>query len=167
MKSKGFSLIELIIGMGILMIVFSVVFTTYLTAHRLWRGGFTQITFQSRGRIILAKIARDLRSSTGATVLNNGDRVRFMTDPDRTPETVADDVTSEYYVSNTDIIYDPDIQVPGDEVTLLGNAYQESTIPIFQISGDLVVVTFRLFSSDAVYGTHWSSMTTSVKMRNV
>jgi len=46
MKSKGFTLIELMIAMGILLIVFSVVFSTYLTAHRLWRGGFTQIAFQ-------------------------------------------------------------------------------------------------------------------------
>ena len=167
MKNKGFTLIELMIAIGILLIVFSVAFTTYLTAHRLWRGGFTQIAFQSRARITLARISRNLRSSTGATILNNGDRVRFVTDPNRTPETSVDDVTSEYYLSSTDIIYDPDISVSGDEMTLLNNAYQESTIPIFQISGDLVVVTFRLFNTDAVYGTHWSNMTTSIKMRNV
>ncbi len=154
------------ISAALLLVVFSLVFTVYLTVQKLWRGGFTQITFQSRGRIVLSGISRNLRSSTGATILNNGDRIRFITDPARTPQTAGDDITGEYYVSGTDIVYDPDITVSGDESVLLRNVYNESAIPFFQISGNLVVVTFRLYSSDAVYGTYWSSMTTSVKMRN-
>lgn len=166
MKNRGFTVIELMIALGISLVVFSIVFSTYLTTHRLWRGGFTQIAFQARGRVVLAKIARDLRSATGATILNNGDRVRFVTDPNRTPGTSSDDVTSEYYISGTDIIYDPDISVSGDQKTLLGNLYKELSIPFFQTSGGLVVITFKLYNSDALYGTHWSSMSTSVKMRN-
>lgn len=167
MKNKGFSLIELTVGMGIMIVVFSVISTTYLITQRLWKGGFTQIAFQSRGRITLAKISRNLRSSTGATIFSSGDRIRFIIDPNRTPETSADDVTSEYYISGTDFIYDPDISVSGDELTLLNSVYKESITPFFQISGDLVVITFKLYNSDAVYGTHWSAMTTSIKMRNV
>jgi hypothetical protein len=166
MKNKGISLVELMIGMGIAVIVFSVVFTTYLTTHRLWRGGFTQVAFQSRGRVVLEKISENLRSSTGATILNNGDTIRFVTDPNRTPETIADDITCEYYISGTNIIYDPNILVLGNEATVLRNVYKESTIPFFQASGNLIVITFKLYNSDTVYGTHWASMTTSVKMRN-
>lgn len=166
-KNRGFTIIELIIGMGIMVMVFSIVFTMYLTAHRLWRGGFTQIAFQARGRITLARISSNLRSSTNATILNNGDRIRFVTDPNRTPGTASDDITSEYYISATDIMHDPDISVSGDEITLLSSVYKELTTPFFQISGDLVVITFRLYNSDAVYGTHWAGMSTSIKMRNV
>jgi len=167
MNRKGFSLVELIVAAGIMFMVLTVIFTTYTITQRLWRGGFTQIAFQARGRIALTKISENLRSSTGATILNNGDRIRFVTDPNRTPETTSDDVTGEYYISGTDIIYDPDISVTGDETSLLRNVSKESAIPYFQTSGDLAVITFRLYNSDAIYGTHWSGMTTSIKMRNV
>jgi Tfp pilus assembly protein PilW len=166
MKNRGISLVELMVAIGIMVMVFSVVFTTYLTTHRLWRGGFTQVAFQSRGRVVLARISENLRSATGATIFNNGDRIRFITDPNRTPETTADDITCEYYISGTDIVYDPNTSIAGNETTSLRKVYKESTIPFFQLSGDLIVVTFRLYNSDAVYGTQWSSMTTSVKMRN-
>jgi len=164
---KGLSLVEITVAMGIMLMVFAVVFTAYLTAHKLWRGGFTQIAFQSRGRVVLARIADDLRSATGATIFDNGGRVRFVTDPNRTPQTLADDVSSEYYILGDDIIYDPDISVAGDEISVLQQVSIESAIPVFQISGDLVVITFRLFNTDAIYGTHWSGMSTSIKMRNV
>ncbi|MDP8230382.1 MAG: hypothetical protein P9L93_04675 [Candidatus Gorgyraea atricola] len=164
---KGLSLVEITVAMGIMMAVFALIFTIYMTAHKLWRGGFTQIAFQSRGRIMLSRIADNLRSATGATIFDSGDRVRFVTDPNRTPETLADDVSSEYYVSGNDIIYDPDISIAGDETSVLQYVSMESAIPFFQISGDLVVITFRLFNTDAIYGTHWSGMSTSIKMRNV
>lgn len=167
MNRRGFSLVELIVAAGIMSMVLAVIFTTYTITQRLWRGGFTQIAFQARGRIVLARISENLRSSTGATILNNGDRIRFVTDPNRTPGTTSDDVTGEYYISGTDIMYDPDISVTGGETSMLRNVSKESVIPYFQISGGLVVITFRLYNSDAIYGTHWSGMTTSIKMRNV
>lgn len=170
MKNKGFTIIELAVAIGIVIIVFTIVFTTYVTGHRLWRGGFTQLTFQSSGRIVLGKISGNLRLATEATILDSGDRIRFVTDPNRTPQASADDVTSEYYVSGTDMIYDPDISTAGDEVILLRYVYkvqEASAIPFFQNSGSLIVITFRVYSSDAVHGTYWSNMSTSVKMRNV
>ena len=167
MKQRGFSLVELTIAMGVMVIVFSLAFTTYITTHKLWKGGFTQITLQARGRIALGRIAGNLRSSVGATILNSGDRIRFVTDPNRTPGTSTDDITADYYISGTDIVYDPDVSVSGDESVLLSNVNKELAIPFFQISGDLIVVTFKLYNSDSVYGTHWSSMSTSIKMRNV
>jgi len=167
MRNKGVTLVELLIAMGITIITFSLISAAYLVANRLWRGGLTQVTFQSRGRISLRKIATNLRSSTGVTILQNGDRIRFVLDPNRTPEITTDDITSEYYIVNTDIMHDPDLSIGGDEVTLLSDVYKEAGIPIFQNSGNLIVITFKLYNSDAVYGTYWSSISTSVKMRNI
>ncbi len=166
MNRKGFTLTELIVAIGILTMILSAIFTTYTTAHKLWRGGLTQITFQARGRITLARISENIRSSTGAAILNNGNRIRFVIDPNRTPGTTSDDVTCEYYISGIDIMYDPDISVAGNETSILCNVSKESSIPYFQNSGDLVVITFKLYNSDAIYGVHWSGMTTSIKMRN-
>ena len=155
------------VTMGIMLVIFGVIASTYLITQRLWRGGFTQITFQSTGRAVLEKIARNLRSATGATVLNNGDKIRFVTDPNRTYNSAADDITCEYYISGTDIMYDPNIAVSSNEVTLLRNVTKESTTPFFQISGNLAIITFRVYKNDALYGIHWLSMTTSVEMRNI
>ncbi|MBC8474099.1 MAG: type II secretion system protein, partial [Candidatus Omnitrophica bacterium] len=86
MKDKGFTLVETLVALAILMVVFTALAISSVTAQRLWRGGFTQIAFQSRGRVVLEQMTIYIRSSTGATVLNNGDRIRFVTDPNRTPQ---------------------------------------------------------------------------------
>lgn len=167
MKRKGFSLAELVVAMGIMVMVFAIVSTTYILTQKLWKGGFTQIAFQSRGRIALENMAYAFRSSTDATIFSSGGRIRFVTDPNHTVETVSDDITSEYYISGTNIIYDPDVSVSNDEVTFLSNVYIEPGIPLFQLSDCMIVITFKLYNNDAVYGAHWSSMSTSVKMRNL
>ena len=167
MREKGFTLVELMVTMGIMLVIFGVIASTYLITQRLWRGGFTQITFQSTGRAALEKIARNLRSATGATVLNNGDKIRFVTDPNRTYNSAADDITCEYYVSGTNIIYDPNVNILGNESTILRNVYKESNIQFFQVSKKLAVVTFKVYKNDVLYGAHWSSMTTSVDMRSI
>jgi len=166
MKEKGFTLVELMVAVSIMLVVFGATASTYLVTQKLWKGGFTQITFQSTGRAALEKITHNLRSATGAIILDNGNKIRFTTDPNRTYNNALDDITCEYYISNTNIIYDPNTGVSGDEKVLLGNAYKESNIPFFQIAGNFTVITFKVYKSDALYGTHWLSMTTSVNMRN-
>jgi Tfp pilus assembly protein PilW len=167
MKNKGVTLVELVVSIGIMLIVFSLISTTYLTTQRLWKGGFLQVMFQSSGRIGLDKISRNLRSATSAATLDNGDRVRFVLDPNRTPGDSSDDVTCEYYITGTNVMYDPDILVSSNEVTLLNNVIRESAVPFFQISGNLIVVTYKVFNTNILYGTHWASMSTSINMRNV
>lgn len=166
MKEKGFTLVELMVAAGIMLIVFGIVASTYMISQRLWRSGFTQIAFQSTGRIALDKISKNLRSATGGSIFNNGDRIRFVTDPNRTYGNASDDITCEYYISGTNIIYDPDISSAGNETTLLRNVSRESNIPFFQVSSNLAVITFKVYKNDIFYGAHWASMTTSVKMRN-
>ncbi|MDP2912222.1 MAG: prepilin-type N-terminal cleavage/methylation domain-containing protein [Candidatus Omnitrophota bacterium] len=167
MNKKGFTLTELMVASGIMLIILGVVASSQLISQRLWKAGFTQITFQSTGRIALDKIAKNLRSATGAVIFDNGDRIRFTTDPNRTYNNASDDVTCEYYISGTNIMYDPNTSVSGNEVTLLRNVSKESNIPFFQVSGNLAVIAFKVYGNDALYGAHWSSMTTSVSMRNM
>lgn len=167
MKNKGFTLVELMVTAGIALSVFGIVTSTYLISQRMWRKGFTQITFQSAGRIALEKISQNLRSAINVSILDNGDRIRFVTDPNRTYSDASDDITKEYYVSGTDIIYNPDNSVSGEEVVLLRNVSKEPGIPFFQASDNFSVVTFKVYKSDAFYGNSWSSFTTSVHIRNI
>ena len=167
MKEKGAALIELMVAAGIMLVIFGVTASTYLITQRLWRGGFTQITLQSTGRAALDKITKNLRPATAAAILDIGDKIRFVTDPNRTYSNAADDITREYYISGTNIMYDPNTAVSGNEITLLRNITKESTTPFFQASGNLAVITFKVYKNDAVYGTYWSSLTTSINMRNI
>lgn len=168
MRNRGFTLVELMAAMGISLMVFATIFTTYLISQRLWRGGFSQITFQATGRIALDKMTKNLRPAIAPPkIMDDGNKVRFTLDPNRTPENATDDVTCEYYISGTNIMYDPNIGIGGNETTLLRNVYQESTIPFFQFSGNLIIITFKVYNSDAVYGGHWAGMTTSICMRNL
>ena len=166
-ENRGLSLVELVISMGIMLVIFSIVFTSYVTGERLNKGGFRQIALQSRGRIQLEKISRSLRSAIQSTILEGGDRIRFIIDPNRTPVTTVDDITCEYYLSGAQLMYDPDVSTAGDEVVLLEDVFQEPGEPIFGISDGLIEVTFRLNNDDAIYGTSWSSIGTSITMRNV
>ncbi|MCX5693091.1 MAG: prepilin-type N-terminal cleavage/methylation domain-containing protein [Candidatus Omnitrophica bacterium] len=167
MKEKGFILIELMVAASIMLVVFGIVASTYLITQKLWEGGFTQIAFQSTGRVALDKITRNLRPAIAATALDNGDKIRFVTDPNRTYSNASDDITCEYYISGTNIMYDQNTVISGNEAVLLRNVSKESTIPFFQVSGNFAVITFKVYKNDAVYGTHWSSMTTSIDMRNI
>ena len=167
MKEKGFTLVELMVAASIMLVIFGVVTSTYLITQRLWKGGFTQIALQSTARVALDKIARNLRSATAADALNSGDKISFVTDPNRTYSNLADDITCEYYISGTNIMYDPNTAISGDESVLLRNVSKESTTPFFQTSNSLAVITFKVYKDDASYGAHWSSMTTSIDMRNI
>lgn len=167
MKNKGISLVELMVATAIMLVIFGVVASTYLITQRLWRGGFTQIAMQSTGRVALDKITKNLRPATAAAILDNGDKIRFVTDPNRTYSNASDDITCEYYISGTNIMYDPNTAISGNEAVLLRNVSKESAIPFFQVSGNLAVITFKVYKNDAVYGTYWSNLTTSINMRNI
>lgn len=167
MKEKGATLIELMVAASIMLVIFGVVASTYLITQRLWRGGFTQIALQSTGRVALDKITKNLRPAITAAILDNGDKIRFVTDPNRTYSNASDDITCEYYISWTNIMYDPNTVISGNEAVLLRNVSKESAVPFFQVSGNLAVITFKVYKNDAVYGTYWSSLTTSINMRNI
>jgi type II secretory pathway pseudopilin PulG len=166
MKDKGFTIIELLVSLGIAILVFGILATAYLATQRIWKKGFSQITIQSQARTALSKITRAIMPAIDATILDNGNRIRFVTDPNRTISVTADDITCDYYIAGTTIMYDPNTSVSGNEVLLLRNVYKEGTIPYFQLSGNLAVITFKVSVSDALYGSALVHITGSTKIRN-
>ncbi len=167
MRNKGFTLVEILVAVAIFLMAWASVTWAYVLSQRLVRGGSISIAMQSNARIAMDKIANNLRTALSATIYDNGNRIRFITDPNRTPETSADDITSEYRLSGTDLIYDPNVSVANDESTVARKVYKETNFTIFQVSGNLVTITFRIYEDTPVYGYHGTNITTSVKLRNV
>lgn len=166
MKNKGFTIIELLVALGVAIIVFGILTVAYLTTQRIWKRSFSQITVQSQARTALNKMARAIRPAIDASIMDNGSRIRLVTDPNRTIAVTTDDITCDYYISGTAIMYDPDISISGNEVLLLRNVYREGTVPYFQLSGSLAVITFKVSVSDALYGSALAHITGSTKIRN-
>jgi hypothetical protein len=151
------------VAAGIMLIVFGVAASSYIIFQRLWKGGFTQITSQSAGRVALEKISRDMRSAKEKPAqINGGDGIEFTT---------FNGIRHRYYVTGTDLVYDPDTAVANNETVLLRNVARESTTPFFQVSGSpakgkLATITFKVYRNDAAYGQSWSTMKTAVTIRN-
>lgn len=167
MKNReGFSLVELMIAISLALVVFSIVWGTYITMQKLFPGGITQVALQSYGRSSLGRIANTIRTATDASVNSGGDTLTITLDPNQTYTNLGDDITAQYSVSGTDIIYDPDTSVSGDDRVILENVQAETGIPFFQESQDLIVVTFKVTKTSPLLGTQNCSLSTTIKVRS-
>jgi prepilin-type N-terminal cleavage/methylation domain-containing protein len=165
-SNKGFSLVEMLVALPLILVVFAVIWGTYITTQKLFPGGITQVALQSYGRSALGRIAGNIRLSTGAVVNVAGDTLTVTLDPNLTYNNPGDDVTAQYTLVGTDIIYDPDIFVNNNEVVLLQNAAVVTGVPVFQKNQDLIVITFKVIRTNIFLGTQSCSLSTSVKMRS-
>lgn len=167
MRNKGFTLVEVLVAVAIFLMAWASVTWAYVLSQRLVRGGSLSIAMQSNARIAMDKITKNLHTALSASVFDNGNRIRFVIDPNRTPENSLDDITCEYRLSGTDLIYDPNVSVANDESTIARKVYKESNFTVFGVTGNLVTITFRIYEDTPVYGYHGTNITTSVKLRNV
>ena len=165
-NKKGFTLSEILVSMPILIILFSLVAGTYITMQKFFPGGITQVALQSYGRSALGKIANNVRASTSASVNAGGDILTITLDPNGTYTNTADDVTAQYYILGTNIIYLPDTSDASSKITLLQNVQQEASIPFFQESTNLIVITFNVTSTNILLGTQNCALSTSITRRN-
>jgi len=165
-NQKGFTLVELMVAIPLVLMVFVTVFGTYITMQKLFPGGMAQVALQSYGRSCLGRISNTIRTATDASVNSGGDTLTITLDPSRTYNDPSDDISAQYIVSGTDIIYDPDTSVSNDDMVILENVQAETGVPYFQESQDLIVVTFKATKTDVLLGTQNCSLSTTIKVRS-
>ena len=166
MNNKGFSLAEVLVSLPLILVTLSIILGTYITMQKLFPGSITQVALQSYGRSALGRIANNIRQSTDASINGNGDILTITLDPNLTYNNQSDDITAQYAVSAGSIVYDPDTSTPGDDSILLENVTTETGIPYFQKNQDMIVVTFRVTKTNALFGTQNSSLSTTIKVRS-
>lgn len=167
MGHRGFTLVEILVAVAIFLMAWTSITWAYVLTQRLVRGGSMSVAIQSNARIAMDKITKNLRTALSASIYDNGNRIRFVVDPNRTPEISSDDITQEYRLSGTDLIYDPDISVSNDETLIGRKVYKEMGFLVFQLDGNLITVTFRIYENTPIFGYHGTNITTSIKLRNI
>ncbi len=164
-KSKGFTLVEMVVALPLMLIIFTLIWGSYITLQKLFPGGMTQVALQSYGRSALGRVSSNVRYATSTSVNVGGDTLTITLDPNLTYNDLTDDVTATYTVSGTDIIYDPDTSVDDNDVVLLENVAAVTGIPHFQKNQDLIVITFKVTRTNIIFGTQNCSLSTTIKVR--
>ena len=166
MNKKGFSLVEIMVSLPLVLLILASVWGTYITMQKLFPGGIIQVAVQSYGRSGLGKISNNIRIATSTNVDVTGEILTIVLDPNGTYSDVSDDITVQYSISGTNLMFDSDITVNGNSIILLENVTAETGIPYFQKNTDRIVVTFKVITTNVILGTQRASMTTTIKMRS-
>lgn len=111
-REAGFSLVELVIALGLAGLVSAAAFTALISVIRQGRAGASQVQFTSMGRIATQKIARYVEQGRFVGLTSNGvniisldfdvNRIYFR-DIDGDPDTVEDN----------QLVYDRDVATAG------------------------------------------------------
>jgi prepilin-type N-terminal cleavage/methylation domain-containing protein len=164
-KIKGFTLIELMVGLMIALFVFSTTITTYIMIQKFWKGGNTRLILQREARLAAEKIVRRVRGGLEAVVLDGGNTLRLRLDPNRT-QTQTDDVWCEYAFTQNTVIFTPDVAAPGTTVILLKNACKDNNRTVFTLNGKNVRIVLGAKDEGGMTGYKSGYVESSATLRN-
>ena len=164
MKKKGFTLIELLLASFVTLFTFSGAIYTYTMLQKFWQGGNVQLFLQSRARLAMDKVTRQIRPALEAQLLNSGNTLKLRLDPNGT-ETILDDIWCRYDFANNQITFKPDISDTDTEV-ILENAYQSGASSIFAVNGNNIGIIFEVRDPGGLYGHRGTYMKSSATIRN-
>lgn len=135
--NRGFTLVEMIMAVGVLGILITAVAYTYVLFNSYWVTTEKQAKFQSRGRTTLAAIARTVRNGRSTLVLSDGNKL-VVTGNDGIKRSYT------YDDDNHAFLYDDNIATINDAVTILDQVYKKSDY-IFESGGSGVVeINYRV-----------------------
>ncbi|NMD42470.1 MAG: prepilin-type N-terminal cleavage/methylation domain-containing protein [Firmicutes bacterium] len=79
----GFSLVELLISLGIIGLLLGSIYGCYFSGIRSWQQGIARMDHQQNSRIALDKIVRELHYASYVEVLGGGEEIYFRFNGDR------------------------------------------------------------------------------------
>lgn len=77
-KGKGFTLMEVVIAMGISTIVILAGGTVLVASHTRWNKAWDDVNLQRDASYIMLELTRSIRASASATVESNGTAIRIF-----------------------------------------------------------------------------------------
>ncbi len=166
-RNNGFTIAETIVALALSVLVLGAVLAIYLMSMRSWREGSAEVGLERNTGIVVEKIVRGpygrfgVREADVGTVQvsETSTSVTYMVDKQDPPTPWnSDDFTSRYYQDGTDIIYDPDTSISGDELPL--NRFGDVQELNFSLSGQ--VLTVKLILTATVPGHAGRTLTAAV-----
>jgi len=161
-RYNGFSLIELMIAILIMALVVVGTLYVYLMSLSAWKEGSTQITLQRKASTVMEKMVRGIdgqngiRESSSVSITASGDNIEYISGVYG-----QEGEERSFYLSGTDIMYDPDTTTPDDEYAVAENVSDL----IFSASGDIVNIDLNM-SCEAGSKNMTVNIFTVVELRN-
>lgn len=148
-RTRHYTLMELMIASTIGLAVSSMVITFVVMASGRMKSGQSQLTFNHRGRfggqritnlVRNARIVSSTEDGLGALIVNEDRTVSliYLNDTDDNPEGIS----TENEDDNV-LMYDPDIEVVGDEEEMIPRVVPIEDEPMFSMMGAALAVRFH------------------------
>ncbi len=167
-RRKGFTLIELLIATAIMLLIIGGTMTIYLMSITAWQEGSMQIVLQRKGSIAMEKMVRGVDGRNGIREAKAGSVTCVNTTSEKSIQyTTIDGKKRKFYLSGSEIIYDPDTLTPGDHFSIAKYVETPSVDdePLFAVSGN--IVTINLVMEEEVMDKPINvDLSTQVKLRN-
>ena len=162
-KRKGFTLVELLIGMIIVGMIVAGALAIYIMSITAWKEGGVQIMLQREGSIAMEKMVRGLggtdgiREASSVTVSGYGTKIQYKSGVDN--QTRSFEFKSGY----GKIYYDPDISTASDEFSIAENV---SGLIFTYITGYGIVAINLEMKEEVLDNEINLDLATQVKLRN-
>jgi len=159
---RGFTVVEVLIAVVIMALVITGAISIYMMSITAWREGSTQIALQRTASIAMEKMVRGIDGRNGIREASS------VTRPNDTTIKFTSGIDAQersFYLSGSEIIYDPDTSTTDDEFPIVENIRTTPSGLTFVVSG--AVVTINLGMQGMVRGKAIDiNLSTSVKLRN-
>lgn len=157
-RHDGFTLTELMIAILIMALVMTGTVYIYLMSLSAWKEGSAQIMIQREASAVMEKMVRGVSGQNGireasSVIAPTSDSIQYVSG--------VDGVERSFYLSGTDIIYDPDTSTASDEYSV---AEYVSGL-IFSVSGDVITVDLNMLRA-AGRRDMTLSLSTVITLRN-
>lgn len=149
---------ELLIAATITTLMIAGVLAVYLKSLTAWHEGSVQLTLQRKSSMVMERMVRGVDGTNGIREAGN------ITVPNSYTIQYAsglDGIERSFYLSGSDIMYDPDTSLAGDEFSIA----EKIGGLIFTLSGNMVTITLNM--QEAVRDRNLQiDLTTRIKARN-
>ena len=162
----GFTLQELLEVFVIIVVIITGALTVYLLCYRSWQEATLQASLQREGNVAMDKLIRGVRGDAEAR--QNGLReaksytIPFLSNDSIEFVSGVDDIERSFYLSDDQIMYDPNTLIVGDEIVA---AEDIETLSFVQLSSRRIrvnIVLNRAFGDKSIN----LNLETDVTIRN-
>ena len=161
-NKTGVTLVEILIASAIAIIVTTVALTFYLMTCNACMDSSKRAPLQRKAGLAMEKMVRGINGKDG---IREADGVTIFGDTKIEYTSGIDAQERSFYLSGSEMIYDPDTSISNNEFSIIGKVITSDDHPIFSLTDS--IVTINLDMQDKIRDTDINiSLSTRVMIRN-